>query len=99
MSKVDMSKVAMIRAELQRSPRDNGSSLDEHPCSDCSSQLDIPGDCHIECSTPGGQILRPRLWPGCGFFPFCFDQNIVLACEYQQPKQCSEDSDGVSQIR
>jgi len=65
--------------------RSNGNSLGlNHTCSGCPYAESIPGDCHINCVVPRDRpqpLGRPRVWPGCGFYPLAFDQNIVLYCE------------------
>jgi hypothetical protein len=49
-------------------------------CEGCPNRVPIPGNSHIGCLNLTAS-LTTRRWPGCGSWPFSFDENIVVECD------------------
>ena len=58
-------------------------------CDGCKHRQSLPGDCHIRCTKPAGTPDPERLkpWPGCGYYPWCFDACIIESCKARKERE------------
>jgi hypothetical protein len=49
-------------------------------CEGCPNRVSIPGNSHTRCKNIYASVIT-RKWPGCGSWPFNFNENIVVECD------------------
>jgi hypothetical protein len=67
-------------------------------CENCCNRIPIPGNCHIGCNNPSGNIKK-KCWNGCGLFPLSFDENTIIECANKNiPPKNNDNKDAMLEL-